>query len=361
MFGTRGSLDLPDRKGDCEDFVLLKRRDLIDKGWPVGALLITVVRQQNGDGHAVLTVLTDRGDLVLDNLEPRVKLWSQTDYQYVKRQSEFDTGKWVAIDDARTTIGRQPGALSRHAEDTDRRQDSDFGTVCPYDFGPGRVPPPVPKIRSNRAGPRPGAGSLFSAAAVPRPSNRPSPCPHPLSSRGLPMLDAFTVPILDPEDRAAGPSPEAAAPADDGELLDAYSSAVSGVADTVGPAVVRVDTRRSRNGPAGGVGSGVIISPDGLILTNSHVVGGAGEIRLADSEGRTTEARLIGEDPDTDLALHPRHRRPRPARGRARRFQARCAAARSSSPSATRSASNRPSPPASSRRSAARSAPSAAA
>ena len=74
--------------------------------------------------------------------------------------------------------------------------------------------------------------------------------------------------------------------------------------DTVGAAVVRVDTRES-NGRAGrgGVGSGVVISPDGLVLTNAHVVNGAKEIRLADTEGRTTESRLLGIDPDTDLAL----------------------------------------------------------
>ena len=79
--------------------MLLKRRDLIRKGWPTGALLITVVRQRNGDGHAVLTVLTDRGDLVLDNLNPRVLVWNATNYEYVKRQSEYDSGQWVGIDD----------------------------------------------------------------------------------------------------------------------------------------------------------------------------------------------------------------------------------------------------------------------
>ena len=88
----------PDKigEGDCEDLALLKRRDLIKKGWPTGALLITVVRQRNGEGHAVLTVLTDRGDLVLDNLNPRVLVWNATDYEYVKRQSEYDSGQWVA-------------------------------------------------------------------------------------------------------------------------------------------------------------------------------------------------------------------------------------------------------------------------
>ena len=96
--------------GDCEDLVLLKRRDLIEKGWPVGALLITVVRQRNGEGHAVLTVETDRGDLVLDSLQPRVLVWSDTDYQYVKRQSELNSGQWMAIDDARTNL---VGSLTR--------------------------------------------------------------------------------------------------------------------------------------------------------------------------------------------------------------------------------------------------------
>lgn len=92
----------PDKigEGDCEDLVLLKRRDLIQRGWPTGALLITVVRQKNGDGHAVLTVVTDRGDLVLDNIHERVLLWNQTGYDYIKRQSEYDSGQWVAIGDS---------------------------------------------------------------------------------------------------------------------------------------------------------------------------------------------------------------------------------------------------------------------
>jgi predicted transglutaminase-like cysteine proteinase len=103
IYGVPEFWAYPDKigEGDCEDLVLLKRRDLIAKGWPTGALLITVVRQRNGDGHAVLTVLTDRGDLVLDNLEPRVLVWSDTDYEYIKRQSEFDSGQWTGIDDAR--------------------------------------------------------------------------------------------------------------------------------------------------------------------------------------------------------------------------------------------------------------------
>jgi S1-C subfamily serine protease len=104
----------------------------------------------------------------------------------------------------------------------------------------------------------------------------------------------------------------AATAPDDGALLDAYSQAVSAVADKVGPAVVRVDSRGMGGGqPRGGTGSGVFISPDGLVLTNAHVVNGARELRLADVEGHTTDARVLGIDPDTDLALlradAPRH------------------------------------------------------
>jgi S1-C subfamily serine protease len=97
--------------------------------------------------------------------------------------------------------------------------------------------------------------------------------------------------------------PLTAAP-DERAYFDAYSEAVSTVAEKVGPAVVRVDTR-SPDGKAGrgGVGSGVVISPDGLVLTNAHVVNGARTMQLWDTEGRTTAARLLGIDPDTDLAL----------------------------------------------------------
>jgi S1-C subfamily serine protease len=101
---------------------------------------------------------------------------------------------------------------------------------------------------------------------------------------------------------------EAAEPAavPDEQLLDAYSDAVTAVADRVGPAVVRVErpaTGGKGNQSTGGMGSGVVISPDGLVLTNSHVVEGARELRLTDTEGRSMQARLIGEDADTDLAL----------------------------------------------------------
>ena len=117
------------------------------------------------------------------------------------------------------------------------------------------------------------------------------------------MLDVPYRPILDTGE-ATPETPHPPIDDADADLLDAYSTAVAGIVERVGPTVVRVDTRQ-RTGPApsAGLGSGVIIAPDGLILTNSHVVSGARSIGLADTEGRTTDAQLIGEDPDTDLAL----------------------------------------------------------
>ena len=88
-------------KGDCEDYVLLKRRMLMQAGWPREALLITVVRDKKGDGHAVLTVKTDKGDFILDNQEENVLLWSETGYRFVKRQSQSDPNVWVALGDPR--------------------------------------------------------------------------------------------------------------------------------------------------------------------------------------------------------------------------------------------------------------------
>jgi len=89
---------------DCEDYALEKRRMLAQAGVPVGNLLMTVVRQTNGEGHAVLTVRTSLGDFILDNLEPKVLAWQDTDYQYLKRQSELNSGAWISIEDDRQML-----------------------------------------------------------------------------------------------------------------------------------------------------------------------------------------------------------------------------------------------------------------
>jgi len=106
-------------------------------------------------------------------------------------------------------------------------------------------------------------------------------------------------------DGALPPPASEPAPLNDQALLDAYSSAVIEVTERVGPAVVRVETGPKVRNPRerGGLGSGIVISPDGLVLTNSHVVGSAKEIRLQDIEGFVTDAHVLGVDPDTDLAL----------------------------------------------------------
>jgi predicted transglutaminase-like cysteine proteinase len=86
-----------DGYGDCEDYVLLKRRMLMQAGWPRSALLITVVRDKKGDGHAVLTVKTNRGEYILDNQTAEILPWNKTGYRFVKRQSQSDPNAWVSL------------------------------------------------------------------------------------------------------------------------------------------------------------------------------------------------------------------------------------------------------------------------
>ena len=87
-----------ERGGDCEDIVLEKRRLLIQRGWAPENLLVSVVREWNGDGHAVLLVKTDRGEFVLDNKNWDISVWSDSPYQWIKRQSEQRPYIWVNLD-----------------------------------------------------------------------------------------------------------------------------------------------------------------------------------------------------------------------------------------------------------------------
>lgn len=92
--------------GDCEDYVLEKRRQLHTMGVPLSDLLITVVRKPDGEGHAVLTVRTSKGDFILDNLRNDVRSWEDTGYRYLKRQASNHTGRWVSIrDDQQVLVG----------------------------------------------------------------------------------------------------------------------------------------------------------------------------------------------------------------------------------------------------------------
>ena len=123
------------------------------------------------------------------------------------------------------------------------------------------------------------------------------------------MLD-FTADLV-PIDQVLDESPELSAlpaappttpPSDDDALLDVYSRTITDVVERVGPAVVRIDVRH-KDASRAGSGSGVIVAPDGLVLTNSHVIGGAARVELTTVDGRNLTARVVGDDPDTDIAL----------------------------------------------------------
>ncbi|CAL76035.1 conserved hypothetical protein; putative peptide signal [Bradyrhizobium sp. ORS 278] len=99
LYGEEERWAMPFDRGDCEDIVLLKRRLLSEAGWPAGALLVTVVQGRTGevDRHAVLTVRTDRGEMIMDNLTPEILFWYETSYRYLLRQSSQDPNVWLAF------------------------------------------------------------------------------------------------------------------------------------------------------------------------------------------------------------------------------------------------------------------------
>ncbi|WP_420409473.1 transglutaminase-like cysteine peptidase [Hoeflea sp.] len=103
IHGVEELWSYPRTVGDCEDYVLLKRHMLMQQGFSPSDLLITVVLQPNGDGHAVLTVRTDYGDYILDNMRGDVRLWSETGYTFVKRQSPEHAAHWTKLGPGSTT------------------------------------------------------------------------------------------------------------------------------------------------------------------------------------------------------------------------------------------------------------------
>jgi predicted transglutaminase-like cysteine proteinase len=97
LFGVVDYWTIAGKYGDCEDYALTKQQMLRQRGWPMGSVLITVVRDENGEGHAILTARTTRGDFVLDNRQPKVVAWTVTPYQYIKRQSVLSPRIWLAL------------------------------------------------------------------------------------------------------------------------------------------------------------------------------------------------------------------------------------------------------------------------
>ena len=102
LYGTPEYWTLPADAGDCEDLVLLKKKILQQKGIPAEALRITVVLDEHGEGHAVLSLTTTKGDVILDNRRNEIRGWNATGYTMLKRQSAQDPRKWVALEPARS-------------------------------------------------------------------------------------------------------------------------------------------------------------------------------------------------------------------------------------------------------------------
>lgn len=121
IFGVEERWDYPTTVGDCEDYALLKRKRLNEMGYPLGVLLLTVARDAKGGGHAVLTVVTDLGDFVLDNIEQKVLLWKDTEIYYLKRQSQSDLNRWVSLvseDDLLISSGNSQAPSTAAARDS---------------------------------------------------------------------------------------------------------------------------------------------------------------------------------------------------------------------------------------------------
>ncbi len=117
IYGVPEYWAIPVNRGDCEDYALLKRQVLMMRGWPASALLMTVVRDEKGEGHAILTARTAKGDFILDNKVDDLKPWHATGYTYIMRQSYIDPRVWVSLD---SRDRRSPDLLSGVRNDRPR-------------------------------------------------------------------------------------------------------------------------------------------------------------------------------------------------------------------------------------------------
>jgi predicted transglutaminase-like cysteine proteinase len=104
LYGQPEYWTYPTDAGDCEDYLLLKKRYLERLGFPAAALRITVVLDEHRQGHAVLTVTSDTGDYVLDNRRDDIRRWTDTSYQFLKRQSASNPLEWVALTKQTTNV-----------------------------------------------------------------------------------------------------------------------------------------------------------------------------------------------------------------------------------------------------------------
>lgn len=110
IYGEAEHWDYPARRGDCEDYALLKQRYLEALGIPRSALLLTVVLDDQNEGHAVLMLATSEGDFILDNRRNGVRRWSDNEYTFLKRQSQRDPRDWLALTPDPQTAARKVAA-----------------------------------------------------------------------------------------------------------------------------------------------------------------------------------------------------------------------------------------------------------
>ncbi len=161
-----------DGAGACHSYALLKRRMLIQAGWPRQALLMTIVHLTDGEGHAVLTVKTDHGDYILDNLTDKIELWSQTPYLYYMRQSQSDPNRWVWIAEA-TAAAAIPALDQRQSDEATEvgnvvREDHGTMPIVPVSqlvIAPAIDPSPAPAARTGWGVQLIGSASEASALA----------------------------------------------------------------------------------------------------------------------------------------------------------------------------------------------------
>ena len=136
--------------GDCNEFAVQKRHELIARGWPAAALALTVVKTSWGEGHLIVTVRTDQGDLVLDNLRSDIVPWQRAGYHWIMRQSERNPQFWVDLEGGRAGPAYAADTLDSPAE------------VAQADEGPAKTPagrldsarvtpPPRPQVFAERA------------------------------------------------------------------------------------------------------------------------------------------------------------------------------------------------------------------
>jgi predicted transglutaminase-like cysteine proteinase len=112
LYGTAEYWTLPTDAGDCEDIMLLKKKLLVEKGISADSLRITVVLDENGGGHAVLTLITSAGDFILDNRRNDIRNWSATGYTFLKRQAQHDPRKWVSLEPNKSGVSATPGGTA---------------------------------------------------------------------------------------------------------------------------------------------------------------------------------------------------------------------------------------------------------